>query len=801
MPSDISVTINPPNSTSVTIGGALYPHANTHLPNGSDPITGFASYEQLIGVSGLIGSPPDVVLLVGDQNISGVKNFYSRPTISGIPVLISGEAGGAANTGELVNVFYPLNSNPSGYVTGQIVRPSETGAFLVTGAGDNRYVLQSLSGQFASVSYVLNVSGDLQNQLNTLIGETGNYVLASQTGGFLSTGAADVRYALQNKTGEYAETFYPKYSNPSGYITGVDLSNYSTIPYVTGLSGYLDSQISSLESVTGSFALAANTGGFLTAGAADSRYQSGYWITGYNDSITGITVDGTSSKTITLYQRDGSTLSASFSDIEGTGGGGTDYFLTGASFDSSNGNLSLYVNDGSVVIESLDGRYITGNVVRPSETGSFVVAGQTGLFYPTSNPSGFITGINLSNYATISYVTGASGHLQSQISAIQNGTGLFITGVDLSNYVTKSSTGDFITSGQTGQFVSSSATGNFVTGSVVRPSETGAFLTSSSLSPYQTIAASTGISGYLQGQISAISNNSGSFLTTGAGDLRYYPLASNPSSYLVAADVATFTGQAFSGYSNSITGLSFAGSDTKTLTLYQQDGGTLSANFEDLQGTGGSSISNVVYLTGDQNVSGVKNFSSRPTVNGTGVLLSGEASSSSSNRISWNLISTTVANNNTTISINLTGYSRYMLDFNNVFLTSNGVELRLRASVNGGSSFLTGATDYSYGFGFLNYYAPTSDTTSYVVLTPLAPAKPSGGIFGTINFPTTGSSTLKPRCDWALNHETWSAAIPFVALYGGAAHVNVMSGINAIQLLTQAGNISGGILSLYGSNY
>ena len=84
------------------------------------------------------------------------------------------------------------------------------------------------------------------------------------------------------------------------------MSNYSTIPYVTGLSGYLDSQISSLESVTGSFALAANTGGFLTAGAADSRYQSGYWITGYNDSITGITVDGTSSKTITLYQRDGS---------------------------------------------------------------------------------------------------------------------------------------------------------------------------------------------------------------------------------------------------------------------------------------------------------------------------------------------------------------------------------------------------------------------------------------------------------------------------------------------------------------
>ena len=34
-----------------------------------------------------------------------------------------------------------------------------------------------------------------------------------------------------------------------------------------------------------------------------------------------------------------------------------------------------------------------------------------------------------------------------------------------------------------------------------------------------------------------------------------------------------------------------------------------------------------IYATGDQNISGVKNFYSRPTVNGTGVLLSGEASS------------------------------------------------------------------------------------------------------------------------------------------------------------------------------
>jgi hypothetical protein len=38
-----------------------------------------------------------------------------------------------------------------------------------------------------------------------------------------------------------------------------------------------------------------------------------------------------------------------------------------------------------------------------------------------------------------------------------------------------------------------------------------------------------------------------------------------------------------------------------------------------------------VLVTGNQNISGVKDFSSRPTVAGTGVLLSGESASSQPN--------------------------------------------------------------------------------------------------------------------------------------------------------------------------
>jgi hypothetical protein len=62
--------------------------------------------------------------------------------------------------------------------------------------------------------------------------------------------------------------------------------------------------------------------------------------------------------------------------------------------------------------------YITGAVVRPSDTGAF---------YPVYNPSGFITGVNLSQYSTISFSTGISGHLQNQINTLSSGNQSFLT--------------------------------------------------------------------------------------------------------------------------------------------------------------------------------------------------------------------------------------------------------------------------------------------------------------------------------------------------------------------------------------
>jgi len=93
---------------------------------------------------------------------------------------------------------------------------------------------------------------------------------------------------------------------------------------VSGISSY------ALAANTGSFVTSNATGAFLTTGAADSRYYnisngqsiSGFATTGFNDAVTGMTITGDTTKTITLFKRGGSTVSSSFTDNAGTGGGG-----------------------------------------------------------------------------------------------------------------------------------------------------------------------------------------------------------------------------------------------------------------------------------------------------------------------------------------------------------------------------------------------------------------------------------------------------------------------------------------------
>jgi hypothetical protein len=473
--SDISVQINPPASIPVTIGLGVTAHASTHALGASDSLESYyATTGSLAYVSGLTTGIGNTGYLTGYVSKSETGDFYpiSNPSgfITGVDLsnYVTGQVVRPSETGSFITnsqtgAFYAA-SNPSGfitgvdlsaYVTGAVVRPSETGsfitnsqtgqfvgdgetgAFLTTGAADNRYALQSSTGSFVTS------------------GQTGNFVTSSSTGAFLTTGAADDRYALQSATGDFVTTFqtgqfvgnsetgafYPA-SNPSGYITGLDLSNYVT---------------------------------------------------------------------------------------------------------------------GDVVRPSE-----TGNFVTNSETGDFIINSQTGQFYPVSNPSGYITGVDLSAYVTGDVVRPSeTGDFITSAQTGQfvgdNETGAFLTtGVADARYALQSNTGNFITQSQTGQFYPASNPSGFITGV--------------DLSSYATTSYATGISGDLQNKINIAS------------------------------------GYAVTGYNDSVTGIEVTGNLTKTINLFQRDGGILSASFSDTGGSGGALIENVVYTTGNQNISGEKRF-------------------------------------------------------------------------------------------------------------------------------------------------------------------------------------------------
>lgn len=223
---------------------------------------------------------------------------------------LDGKQGGQSNQ------FYHLTSGEySNLVTGEVVRPEETGSFLTS-------------------TYINEVSGNLQNDIDSIFAVTGNFVLDSETG-----------------------VFYTR-NNPSGFITGVDLSNY-----------YTESEINTKLS---------NTGNWNEAYSWGDHSLEGY-ITGVDLSIyvTGDVVRP--EDTGNFYTTDnpsgyitGVDLS-SYAEIS---------FVTGISgvLDSRVGELEN--STGDYYLNSNPSGYVTGNVIRPSDTG---------LFYPVSNPSGYIS--------------------------------------------------------------------------------------------------------------------------------------------------------------------------------------------------------------------------------------------------------------------------------------------------------------------------------------------------------------------------------------------------------------------------
>jgi hypothetical protein len=174
-----------------------------------------------------------------------------------------------------------------------------------------------------------------------------------------------------------------------------------------------------------------------------------------------------------------------------------------------------------------------------------------------------------------------------------------------------------------------------------------------------------------------------------------------------------------------------------------------------------------------------------------------QANSSTWGNTGITLLSTINISNVATISFTIPqGYRDYHVVFKNIYAASTAGDFRCRMSINSGSSFIDSANAYYYGYGYVNNYGPVQTSNTYMVITPLLPVKNSNGVNGKFEILNLGSASNKPSVYYRVSHEVWNSAQ--IAVYEGAGYLNGLSAINAFQFYTQTGNLSAGVIELYG---
>lgn len=208
------------------------------------------------------------ISISGGDTITGIfsilaGNNVTLTQIGGNSLSISAATGSTASTsgfittGDADSRYYPLNTNPNGYLTGfnsgQYINTGQTGQFypysnpngyIGTGAADSRYStisnltntghvlddkINSLSGysnnSFATITNLQLTGANLQSQITSIRNGTGDFVTSSIINGYITTGQADTRYYSINNPNSYITN--------SGFITGFNSGQYIT----TGQTG------------------------------------------------------------------------------------------------------------------------------------------------------------------------------------------------------------------------------------------------------------------------------------------------------------------------------------------------------------------------------------------------------------------------------------------------------------------------------------------------------------------------------------------------------------------------------------
>jgi hypothetical protein len=298
-----------------------------------DPSSGYSYKATVTALATIIETDISdaFVTLSTTQTISGAKTFSNVITATSV-----------ANTPTDPDKFLTLNaSNQVTYRTGAEVLSD------IGGQGALTLTTTGTSGAATLVGNTLNIPQYTDQYTGTVtsvaasagtgISISGSPITTSGTLTITNT-APDQVVALTGGTGISISGTYPNFtitnSSPSsgGTVTSVAM----TVPTGLTVSG---TPITS----SGTLAVSLQTGYSIPTTASQTN-----WDSAYNDKINSASVTGTTTKTLTLTQQDGGTVTASWSDLDSgtiTGSGTTNYIPKFTS-SSAIGNSVVY-DDGT----------------------------------------------------------------------------------------------------------------------------------------------------------------------------------------------------------------------------------------------------------------------------------------------------------------------------------------------------------------------------------------------------------------------------------------------------------------------
>ena len=179
----INVQVSPSPSVNISVGNATNHNNLLGLQGGENNQYYHLNSGQYINLN-------NTVYNFGNQNISGVKNFYVRPTVNGVSVLLSGESQQTSiNRGPIS--FVEINGNDQTAQVGNPNFPFRTAqsglvALFALGNIEKDKLLQIGAGQFSGIN--LNQLGN-QDLLANRISIAGVNPYVSRLGGIMASGA------------------------------------------------------------------------------------------------------------------------------------------------------------------------------------------------------------------------------------------------------------------------------------------------------------------------------------------------------------------------------------------------------------------------------------------------------------------------------------------------------------------------------------------------------------------------------------------------------------------------------------